>query len=254
MTDVPPFQPADITPYLDLITSEHQPRPKFIASVTALLQPMADILQTLEGMNEAFDLDTAVGDQLDVCGEWIGAERCLLAPLPGVWFSWDTENLGWDQGHWLGAFDPVEGQRCLDDETYRNYLRATILANRWDGSIPQLYEILSMLLGGAGSYWLLDDDSIQMYDLEGVPIGDDAPVNFLIQDNGDMTFYLVITGPVDAVSLALITGGYLKIKPAGVEMIVIQPSVQPYLFGWDMQTGQVGGWGIGSWPTKLAVL
>lgn len=276
------YVPADITPYLNLLTSEHNQKPNFVATVSAQLQPIADILQTLGGMTQAFDLDTAVFPQLDVDGQWIGASRVLGIPLVGVYFSWGTTGLGWGQGTWQGPFAPVDGLVVLGDDDYRNYLKATILANVWDGSIPELYTILDMLFGGiTGSYQILDDGDplattappgekatqqppLPIQDDEGFYIGDVPTGRVLIQDNGDMTFYVMITGEVNPIPLALLVQGYLKVKPAGVQMIVIVPSAAPVVFGWasppDPDTGEqvqphaTGGWGVGSWPTVLAVL
>jgi uncharacterized protein DUF2612 len=250
VTDVPP----DTQAYLDLITSEHADKPNFVASLTALIEPIAEIIEEQCRLDGLFDIDTAVGVQLDVDGQWVGASRNLLLPLTGVYFSWGVAGIGWGEGHWKGPFDPSEGLATLSDDDYRAYLKATILANQWDGTVSGLYAILETLIGGIGAFQMLDDFGVPLLDDDGVPIGQTAQVNFLIQDNGDMSFDLIFVGDIPVIPAALITGGYLKIKPAGVRMNVITASVPPLLFGWGMETGEVGGWGEGSWPTTLASL
>jgi hypothetical protein len=61
---------------------------------------------------------------------------------------------------------------------------------------------------------------------------------------------------VPSVAKALLVNGYLNIKPAGVRMNVIEPSVSTSpptpLFGFGVQTAQIKGWGAGAWATILS--
>lgn len=103
--------------YLDLITSQHKLQPKFMAWLTAALTPVVDTMETAKAMYAAFDLDTAVGVQLDRIGEIIGRSRLL-------------------------NFQPTDGTPPrLDDKNYRIALKAKIAQNLWDGTVPQIYEI-----------------------------------------------------------------------------------------------------------------
>ena len=63
---------GDITPYTDLITSQHAVRPNYMATIAALVQPIADEVTLLKGIPAGFDLDAAVGEQLDFVGQWVG--------------------------------------------------------------------------------------------------------------------------------------------------------------------------------------
>jgi hypothetical protein len=250
---------GDITPYLDRVTSEHADKPKFIASLSALVQGVADIVRAQCGIPPAFDIQFAAGAQLDVGGLWAGASRELLLPLANVYFTWGGEDLsvGWSRGVWKGAGDPTEGLTILNDTDYRNYIWATVLANQWDGSIPELYNILYTLIGEGGGVFaaLLDSYAGQMLDSFGNPIALGNATNFLIQDNGDMSFYIAL-GTVSSVAAALLVNGYLNIKPAGVRLDVIEPSVLTSpptpLFGFGVQTAQIQGWSAGAWATILS--
>lgn len=108
---------ADITQYLGLITSEHNQRPKFMAVMSTLMQPCADIRDSLLGMSALFDLDAAVGDQQDKNGQWIGQSRNL---------------------------DPTTatqaGVSSLTDYHYTPLLKGlAFLNNQWDGSTALAY-------------------------------------------------------------------------------------------------------------------
>lgn len=112
-----------IDSYLNNITSQHRDKPKFIAWLSAHLNIIDDIYNVLKGMNEAFDIDNAIGAQLDTLGVIIGRERALTFQP-------------------LNEFNPV-----LTDEYYRLVLKAKIAFNMWDGTIPSMYEIWNNIFG-----------------------------------------------------------------------------------------------------------
>ena len=126
---------ATVTEYTELITSEHKGRPKFEAMVSLVAGAFVGTNNTALSLPSAFDLDTAVGAQLDVVGKWVGLSRQVAVPLSGVYFAWNTSAVGWNQGVWQGPFDPGTGLIDLDDGTYRILLRAKIGANSWDGTL-----------------------------------------------------------------------------------------------------------------------
>ncbi len=219
---------AELTDYTGLITSEHNQRPKFMGVVAALDQPMVDLMSLLGGMPDKFDLDQAVGVQLDDVGRWVGISRRVATPLTGVYFSFDTVGVGFDQGSWKGPFDPDTGLTRLDDDTYRLVLRAKIGANHWDGTLESSAAILNSIFSG-GTY-------------------------VFIQDNQDMSMTIGVAGKVpSAVFLALLEGGYIPLKPEGVRVnFVIVTSVdgEP-LFGFDVENQFIAGLDVGAWGTPL---
>ncbi|WP_011298562.1 DUF2612 domain-containing protein [Cupriavidus necator] len=219
---------ADLTDYTGLITSRHNQRPKFMAVVEALANPMVALQNLLGAMPDAFDLDQAVGVQLDAVGLWVGIGRRVATPLTGVYFSFDTPGVGFDQGNWKGPFDPDTGMTLLDDDTYRLVLRAKIGANHWDGTLEATAAILNSIFNG------------------------DTYV--FIQDNQDMSMTIGVAGKVpSAVFLALLEGGYIPLKPEGVRInYVIVTSVDGSpIFGFDMDNSLVAGFDTGAWGTPL---
>lgn len=183
---------AQVSDYTGLITSEHADKPKFMAMVAAVAQCAVDQITLLQSMPNAFDLDQAVGAQLDVVGIWVGLNRNIAVPIDNVYFSWDTVDVGWDQGIWKQPGDPDAGITRMDDGTYRIMLRAKIGANKWDGSMAGSVAILQQVFVGTG-------------------------VNAKIVDNQDMTMDLVMSGgSLSALAKAMIEQGYIPIKPVGV--------------------------------------
>lgn len=221
---------ASLDDYTGLITSQHADKPKFKAVVEAVTQGLVDNINLCAALTEHFNLDTAVGVQLDAVGLWVGASRRLKLPLE-VYFEWDgSVILGWDSGSWQGEFDPVTGLVLLPDDAFRRLIRSKIAANNWDGTIP-----------GAIAVW---------------DIAFDGGQTIIIQDNQDMSMVVGFVGPaLSAIDQALLTGGYTPLKPAGVRIAYYAiPSGPGPLLGWDSNSDELRGWDFGQWAQILLPL
>jgi len=82
---------ASPSTYLSLITSEHRDKPLFMALIAALVQGSVDQQYVLSTFSSLFDLDLAVGDQLDKLGAWIGVSRNLEAALSVTTYPTSTQ-------------------------------------------------------------------------------------------------------------------------------------------------------------------
>lgn len=208
--------------YTDLVTSEHSERPKFIAVIEVSTDPMVDQQTVVLAFPADYDLDLAVGVQLDAVGMWVGATRYILTPLTGVYFSFGVAGVGFGEGYWRGPFDPLQGITTLSDEFYRLLLRATIALNNWDGTLAMAVAAIAPLF----------------------------PDNLVyIQDNQDMSISIAVAGPpLDVILAALLTGGYLALKPVGVRINYFFPSEPDGpVFGFGADNAYIGGFGTGSW-------
>jgi len=218
---------ASSSDYTALITSEHADKPNFVALVAAVAGAMADANNAVRALDAAFDLDTAIGVQLDAVGLWIGFSRYISTPL-NVYFSLDIAGLGFDQGSWQGPFDGSQGLTRLDDATYRTMLRVKIGANHWDSTMPSFLSIASQIFAGTGTL-------------------------LFGSDNQDMTMSVYVGGtPAPAVLLALLKNSYSALKPEGVGAFYYKPSVDSMpFFGFDIQTSNVAGFDAGAWSIPL---
>lgn len=237
---------ADITPYTGLITSEHRDQPRFLALVSALVQPLADITALIDGLPQAFDLDTAIGAQLDVVGQWVGRTRNLKTPITGVFFSLDTAGVGFDQGIWWSPYTPTTGIEVLPDDQYRLILRARIMNNQWDGSLEQAYAIIDsiFLSGNAPSPRLGSTFIIGQSPLGYTPI--QLP---FIQDNADLSMLVGLSRKVpDALTLAMLTQGLLNVRPAGVQVSAYYTvTANAPMFALDIENDTFSGFDAGAW-------
>ncbi|WP_107311353.1 DUF2612 domain-containing protein [Burkholderia metallica] len=217
---------AELNDYTALITSEHSDKPKFMAVVEMLSAPLVDLMNALGGMPSLFDLDVAVGDQLDVLGKWIGLSRQVSTPLTGIYFSFDVAGLGFDQGAWKGPFDPDTGLVSLDDDTYRMTLRAKIAANHWDGTPEAAADIIDSL----------------------APAG----ARVFLEDPCDMSITIGIAGKQPpALYIALLKNGLLSLKPEGVHVNYAVTSADGApIFGFDLDNEYIAGFDAGAWAAE----
>lgn len=166
---------------------------RFVSTVRACVSPFADVQRVLQGLLINFDIPTAVGQQLDIIGQWVGVVRGVPVPLAGYFFTWDdVPGDGWDGGYWKGTYDRDYGVVILGDDQYRQLINAKIRANSWDGSAYGIYMILHQVFPGA---------YLQVVDNQDMTIGINIP-------DGELTL----------IEKALLTEGYVPIKPAGVSI------------------------------------
>lgn len=223
--------------YTEKITNYHATKRKYFDHIDLSTRPLIDIATATRQLVSAFDIDTAIGVQLDTLGVWIGRSRYVSQPIAGVYFSLDTDGLGFDQGVWQGPYDPDSGYTALSDETYRVILKAKIAINNWDGRNDSLPPILDEATAGSG-------------------------LRMQIVDNQDMTISVWVFPETDIsnVSLELIAAikqGYLTVKAAGVWAgdvkipSVETPSEGNKFFGFDMDNEYIGGFDVGAWEKTL---
>lgn len=213
--------------YLDLLTSEFRELPKFTAMISADVGIQVQVQVLLQQMLPLFDVDTAVGQQLDVIGMWVGITRNVAIPIDNVYFSWDADyTLGWDFGTWQPPDAPTSITK-LPDDAYRTLIKAKIAANRWDGTTEGAYAIWDQVF---------------------------TTTTLLIQDNQDMTYDLALVGgTIDSLTLALLVGGYIPLKPEGVRVREYFVSIDSNpIFGWDVDSDLIKGWDEGSWARELS--
>jgi hypothetical protein len=168
-------------------------------------------------------------------GQWVGRNRFITTPVTGVFFAFNSAEalrIGFDQGQWLGEYQPTDAIVKLDDDTYRTILKLQVQANQWDGTLQSISESL-----------------IQVFP------------NLYIQDLGDtptglMAMHVLIpTALIDSLLLYVAEQDF-PIKPSGVRMTFIDnPAVTGAgpVFAFDVPytagppVGPMGGFNQGSW-------
>ena len=102
--------------YLNLITSQHRDKPRYMSIMAAFLGHTDDIFSAGIYLDDEFDLEIARGKQEDILGMFVGEERML-------------------------DFIPQSGESpVLDNESYRVLLKSRIIKNLWKGGIEDLQD------------------------------------------------------------------------------------------------------------------
>ena len=158
--------------YLGLVTSEHRNRPRFMATVAAVTDPLCGLQELLETMRAAFDVDSAVGGQLDRTGEWIGRSRHLRLELDDVYFEWGPGAGGGARGPWEGLSAPQTGLGRPPRGTYPPPPQAKTGADPRGGALPGPGGGRGRAFAGTGSLILMQDnqDMSVVIGLAGTPL------------------------------------------------------------------------------------
>ena len=130
------YEPYDVNDYLKLVPWQHR-RPRFLALLRSILAGMVDEMNFTYNLGRRFDLDSAIGVQLNQIGEWAGLLRSTLE-----------------------AFNTT-GIR-IPDNVYRNLIKAKIASNHWDGTIPGAYSAWNDVFRGQSLLAIEDHQDMTM--------------------------------------------------------------------------------------------
>lgn len=215
---------ADRNEYTDLIAGYHVGKDKFQQWVFTLTEPLRIARERLAALRDDFDVDKAVGPQLDAIGVRVGVSRSLPMTLTDVYFALDdVDGIGLDLGVWKGTYDPVDGTATLDDEIYRSVIKAKIAQNHWDGTRGTLPDFLSEVLGYFGQ-------PAKILDLE---------------DLDTMHVVLHLTkATTPPIVWELFSRRIIDVTAAGVSMDLVENL--PW-FGLDYETASIKGLDEGDW-------
>lgn len=253
-----------VSDYTGLITPWQSTKARFVATVSANVAPYCDAQATIASMPGLFDLDTAIGDQLDKAGEWIGQSRGVPIALPSLYFSVDIAGLGVDEGYAAGPFGTAYSTSYLPDPYYRKLLYAKVLANQWDGTVSGLQAILTAYYDDPATLVFIDDKSgsaspALYFAVDDAAAGADLGVAYPGSVNGDnptayvpaafsMQWFVGFAGKIPSVTdLAILVAGILPTKPMGADVQTLVTTVDGApLFGVDMDNAYVSGADIGA--------
>ncbi len=168
-----------IQQYLDLLIFQYQGQPRAEAEVNFMGSQGEAVFELLQSYRKGFDLDSAIGHQLDVIGRIVGFGRIVPYSVSKIRFGFaeNDDARGFDDkfssdrlsAPFLSRFEPVLTSYELDDESYRLFLRMKIAKN-------------------VGMAYLTTDDGISLQDAAETAFGQGAHV----VDRKDMTVHFWI--------------------------------------------------------------
>lgn len=150
--------------YSNLLIIQYNNKPKAKATIELLVDELlADGL--VQDVINAYNLDTAVGNQLDVLGQYIGIDRFYRGiELEGAFFSFAEDTTEWEEtstrkgfstdanfntkdGNFLTSDDVISGTLRLRDDNYRLLFKLKIVQNNINHSLKSIDDGLSSFFG-----------------------------------------------------------------------------------------------------------
>jgi len=126
----------------NLLIKQYWEKPKALAEIGLQADTWETVRAFLVALDSAFDLDSAVGEQLDVLGRIVGIERNVLAvPKSFFGFSSNPISLGFADkfdptrqgGLFFDKFGSAFTDFQLNDSEYRNLIKVKAAFNRSSG-------------------------------------------------------------------------------------------------------------------------
>lgn len=212
---------SDLTRYYeDLLIKQYWEKPQARAEIVAMVSPLVGSVGTFLQFKEAFDLDQAVGDQLDIIGKIVGASRIVDSVVPKIHFGFDGNPNArgfaskFDSlrvsAPFYSKFQPAYTALQLDDDAFRFYIRARIASN-------------------AASAYMVSDDRVSVQDVINTAFDGLA----YVIDRQDMSLSLYVSVQFDESRLRLVLNQNLLPKPQGVRYAVIVQATSGETFGFS---------------------
>ncbi|WP_299074726.1 DUF2612 domain-containing protein [uncultured Paraglaciecola sp.] len=151
-----------ISYYTNLLIVQYQDKTKAKATIESLVDEVIADGIAFDVLN-GYDIDTAVGDQLDVIGKYVGVDRFYFSQdIDGLYFGYsdtnsieptdvtgyaNTSDFNSKAGELLSIFDIIGSGFKLSDDNYRVLIKLKILINssnfsdkRIDDDLEEIFE------------------------------------------------------------------------------------------------------------------
>ena len=213
--------------YTKLLIKQYWEKPKAFAEIALRASAWEKTRVFLDSLDPAFDLDNAVGPQLDILGRIVGLPRSVPDVIPKVYFGFsiNPNNGGFADkfnalrvgGPFFDKFSNPYTDLQLNDNDYRFFIRVKIALN-W------------------ASAYVSSDERISIQDV----ILSAFEGRAYVIDNLDMTLTLYVSPTVSLDRLNLIQKLNLLPKPQGVRYKVIIQAEPGVTFGFSNNPNSLG--------------
>lgn len=152
----------------DRIYAQYSNKPKAVAWYEIARKLGGSIEAAAQAVRKSYDIDTAVGEQLNVIGRIVVAPRSFVGSIPmspALFDLTDGDEFGDDEAMFSALTIDQDGQ--LSDELYRLVIKAKIIKNNGDATIENILEGMNFLLPRADVLRVTDGEdmsfSIEFY-------------------------------------------------------------------------------------------
>lgn len=152
----------------DRIYAQYRDKPKAVAWYEIAKKLGGSIEAAAQAVRKSYDIDTAVGEQLNVIGRIVVAPRSFVGSMamnPGLFDLTDGDEFGDEEAMFSALTIDQDGQ--LSDELYRLVIKAKIVKNNGDATIENILDGMNFLLPKAQVLRVTDGEdmsfSIEFY-------------------------------------------------------------------------------------------
>jgi hypothetical protein len=205
---------------VNLLIKQYWEKPKAKAEIELQASTWETTRAFLEALDPAFDLDGAVGPQLDVLGRIVGISRSVPEVIAKVYFGFSINpaNKGFADrfdslrigGPFFDRFSSAFTDLQLNDNDYRFFIRVKAAKNRASGYVS------------SDQYIGIQDVVLSAFDGRAYVV-----------DNLDMTLTLYVSPTVSEDRIRLIRALDLLPKPQGVRYKVVVQAEPGITFGFS---------------------
>jgi len=214
--------------YKDLLISQYVDKTKARATIGVLVETALCGLLPME-ISKGFSIDTAVGDQLDILGEYIGFSRRVVNEISRNWFQLVDYTTYNPSTEYVGFTDYTDSDTNSDSQTYRYVYLASSFSDLTDDEYRYLLRF-KIVLNNAGSS--LYDIQNLLYDFFGTDV--------ICFDLKNMTITYTVLESRSYFVLLAVTQGLLP-KPMGVNLAGVFEVEDPEkLYGFQDYTFNAG--------------
>lgn len=218
-----------IDSYINLLILQYSRSQKAIDTVTANANKYEELYNVINDFNDAFDIDTAVGAQLDIIGKIVGLSRVVNNVIPKVYFGFSgySNTLGFGLAPFYRTTDAKFSTTELNDYDYKFFLKAKIAKNvvtaKMINSNLSIQDAISFMFG----------------------------IDSYITDNKDMTMTLYIDENYPMRLITYLIGLNLIPRPQGVDIkyVII---IAGKTFGFSNNPNSLG-FGLGKFAKVLSI-
>lgn len=141
-----------IEAYLELLIFQYRDKPNASAEIQAIINPFNDVFDLYNSFDSAFDVDSGIGEQLNILGRILGQNRQIEKAVPKEYFGFVNKNANAKEfGHpFFKKGDDLFASLDLNDSEYRFFLKLKIAKNNMQNNIFNVSELVSWALNGFG--------------------------------------------------------------------------------------------------------
>lgn len=152
----------------DRVYAQYRDKPKAVDWFAICKKMGGDIEEAALAVRKSYDIDTAVGEQLNVIGRIVVASRSFVGTMPMDPALFDLTDGGefGDEDAMFSALT-IDQDSQLSDELYRLVIKAKIVNNNGDATIENILEGMNFLIPNAEVLRVTDGEdmsfSIEFY-------------------------------------------------------------------------------------------